>query len=116
MRRIIVNLLLSAFLLYVISWIFPGMAINGFGTAVFAAFVLGLINAIIKPIISLLSLPLTIITLGLFSLVINALMLSLASHLVVGFYINSFSTAFFASIILSVFNLLFIKERNKTYH
>ena len=111
MRRILANLLLSAAMLYIISWIFSGIVIDGFGTALVAAFVLGLINAIIKPIISFFTLPLTIITLGLFSLVINAFMLSLASSFVTGFYIDSFATAFVASIVLSILNLLFIKKR-----
>ena len=106
MRRVLVNLLLSAVMLYIISRIFSGIVIDGFETALVAALALGLINAIIKPIISFFAIPLTIITLGLFSLVINALMLSLASSFVSGFYIDSFATAFFASIVLSVLNLL----------
>ena len=111
MKKIIINLLLSAALLWVIAWIFPGVSINGFGTAIIAALVLGLINAVIKPVIELLTLPLTAITLGLFSLVINALMLSLTSVIVSGFRIDSFLTAFFASIVLSLLNLLFLKDK-----
>ena len=110
MKRILINLLLSAVMLYVIAWIFPGITVNSFSSALIAAFVLGLINAFIKPVISLLALPLTIVTLGLFSLVINALMLILASNLVSGFQVNGFLTAFLASIVLSLLNLLFIKE------
>ena len=112
MKRMLVNLLLSAVLLYVIAWVFPGITINGFGTAIIAAFVLGLVNAFIKPVLNLLALPLTIITLGLFSLVINALMLILVSSLVSGFHIHGFFTAFFASILLSLLNILFIKDRD----
>ena len=111
MKRFLINLLLSAVLLYVLAWIFPGIAIRGFGTAIVAALVLGLVNAFLKPIISLLTLPLTVVTLGLFSLVVNALMLMLVSYLVGGFYVSGFLTAFFASIVLSLLNLLFIKEK-----
>ncbi|MDR2648814.1 MAG: phage holin family protein [Clostridiales bacterium] len=111
MKKLLVNLLLSAAMLYVLSWIFPGVKLSGFGTSLIAALVLGCINAVIKPVINLLALPLTIVTLGLFSLVINAMMLSLASYLTPGFYISGFMTAFFASIVLSVLNLLFISDR-----
>ena len=112
MKRFLINLLISALLLYALTWIFPGITINSFVTAIVAALVLGLINAFIKPILSLLALPLTVVTLGLFSLVINALMLLLASKLVSGFNIDSFLTAFFASIVLSLVNLLFLKDKN----
>ena len=112
MKKFLINLLLSAVLLCVIAWIFPGIEIKSFVTALIAALVLGLINAVIKPVISALALPLTVITLGLFSLVINALMLMLASFLVPGFEINSFLTALFASIVLSLLNLLFVKDTN----
>ena len=112
MRKIIINLLLSAAMLYLISWIFPGIVMRSFGTAIVAALVLGLVNAFIKPIICLLSLPLTILTLGLFSLVINALMLLLASSLMGGrFYIDGFATAFLAAILLSLLNTFFIKDQ-----
>ena len=114
MRKIIVNLLLSAALLYLITLIIPGIRLDGFGAALVTALVLGLINAIIKPVISLLALPITILTLGLFSLVINALMLSLASSLVSGFHISSFGSAFFASIALSILNMLFINDSEKS--
>ncbi|MDR1558369.1 MAG: phage holin family protein [Clostridiales bacterium] len=111
MRKFLVNLLLSAAMLYVLAWIFPGVSLSGFGSALIAALVLGCINAFIKPVISLLALPLTIVTLGLFSLVINALMLSLVSFVVPGFHISGFFTAFFAAIVLSLLNLLFLKDR-----
>ena len=111
MRKMLINLLLSAAMLYLISFIFPGITLNGFTSALVAAFVLGLVNAVIKPIIHLLALPITIITLGLFSLVINALMLMLTSSLVRNFHVDGFLTAFIASIALSLLNLLFIKDR-----
>ncbi|MDR1536747.1 MAG: phage holin family protein [Clostridiales bacterium] len=108
MKKTVINCLLSAVLLYVIAWLLPGFSITNFFVAIVASLVLGLVNSFIKPIIQFLSLPLTIITLGLFSLVINALMLSLTSALVPGFYIASFLTAMIASIILSLLNILFI--------
>ncbi|MDR3240051.1 MAG: phage holin family protein [Clostridiales bacterium] len=112
MKRLLINWVLSAICLYVIAWLFPGITLSGFMSAMIAALVLGLVNALIKPIISLLTLPLTIVTLGLFSLVINALMLMLTSHVVSGFSVNGFGTAFFAAIVLSVLNLLFLSGRD----
>ncbi len=111
MRKIIVNWVLSSVCLYILSYLFHGIHFESFGSALIAALVLGLVNAVIKPIISLLSLPVTILTLGLFSLVINALMLMLTSRFVSGFVVSSFGTAFLASIVLSILNMLFIKER-----
>jgi len=111
MRKMLINLLLSAAMLYLISFIFTGITLNGFTSALVAAFVLGLVNAVIKPIIQLLALPITIITLGLFSLVINALMLMLTSSLVRDFHVDGFLTAFIASIALSLLNLFFINDR-----
>ena len=114
MRRMLVNLLLSAAMLYLISFIIPGITLSGFTSALVAAFVLGLVNAVIKPIIQLLALPITIITLGLFSLVINALMLMLTSSIVRDFHVNGFLAAFLASIALSLLNLLFIRDREES--
>lgn len=110
MRKIVINGVLSAFCLYIISIVFPGITVNGFATALIAAIVLGLVNAVIKPVLSIISLPITFLTLGLFSLVINALMLMLTSALVPGFYVSGFFTAFFASIILTALNTLFIER------
>lgn len=108
MVNILVNWILSAFCLYLLSFLFSGISFTSFKTALIAAIVLGLVNAFIKPVLSILSLPINILTLGLFSLVINALMLYLTSNLISGFKINSFGTAFFAAIVLSLLNMVFI--------
>ena len=91
MKKTIVNWVLSAFCLYILSFLFKGIYFSGLTAALTAALVLGLVNAIIKPILTILSFPITILTLGLFSLVINAIMLNITSGLVPGFYISSFS-------------------------
>jgi len=111
MKKILVNWVLSAFCLYILSFLFSGIYFSGFGAALVAAVVMGLVNVIVKPILSILSLPITILTLGLFSLVINALMLMLTSSFVPGFSIGGFGTAFFAAIVLSVLNMLFIDRK-----
>jgi putative membrane protein len=101
-----VNLLLHWFIstasLLIVAYIFPGIEVRGFGTALLAPIVIGLVNATIGFILKILTLPLTLLTLGLFWLVLNALMLQLAAMLVPGFYIASFWSAFFGAIVLSL--------------
>ena len=78
-------------------------------SALIAAIVLGLINATVKPVLQIVSLPITFLTLGIFYLVVNGLMLLIVSALVPGFHVASFGTAFFASIVLSLLNAVFVK-------
>jgi len=105
-----VNLLLHWFIstasLLIVAYIFPGIEVRGFGTALLAPIVIGLVNATVGLILKILTLPLTLLTLGLFWLVINALMLQLAAMLVPGFYIASFWSAFFGAIVLSLVNTI----------
>ena len=91
----------------IISYLFPKMIwVEGFLAALVAAFLLGIVNTIIKPILVLLTLPLTILTLGLFLLVINGLMLWLVSALVSGFHVSGFWGAVFGSILISLVSWL----------
>ncbi|MCL1862203.1 MAG: phage holin family protein [Defluviitaleaceae bacterium] len=78
--------------------------------AIVAAIVLGLTNATLKPILQFIALPITFLTLGFFYLVVNGLLLMLVSVLVPGFHVSGFGTAFFASIVLSILNAIFIKK------
>jgi len=87
---ILINWLISALAVVVTAYLLPGVRLSGFVAALVTALVLGLINAFIKPVLSLLTLPLTIVTLGLFSLVLNALLILLAAKLVPGFQVNGF--------------------------
>lgn len=98
--------IVSALAIGITSYLLPGAEV-GIISALVVAVVLGVINVFIKPIISLLTLPLTIVTLGIFSLVINALFIILASAVVPGFHVSGFWTALFFSIILSFINALF---------
>jgi putative membrane protein len=84
----------------------PGINVDKLSTAVIAACVLGLINVFIRPIVVLLTLPLCILTLGVFYFFINAFMLKLAAYFVSGFEVSSFFAAFFGSLIISVVNWL----------
>ena len=108
MGKLLAHWAVSALFLYVLSFLFRGIVIDGVIAAIVAAIVLGLINATIKPVLQFISLPITFLTLGLFYLVVNGLMLMLVSALVPGFYVSGFATAFFASIVLSLLNAVFV--------
>ena len=99
----IVRLIINMVAVLIISYLFPKIIrVDGFLAALVAAFLLGIVNAIIKPILVFLTFPITILTLGLFLLVINGLMLWLVSALVKGFYVNGFWGAVFGSILISL--------------
>lgn len=101
------KLIVSSLAVLVTSYLLPGVEVNSIFTAIAVAAVLSLLNAVIKPILIILTIPITVVTLGLFLLVINAAMILLASDLVPGFSVPGFWTALFFSIILSVINSLF---------
>ncbi len=111
---IIVNWILSAIAIGITAYLLPGVHINGGVTTLLVlSVVLGLINAILKPILKLLTLPITILTLGLFSLVINALMILLASSIVPNFVVDGFWWALLFSIVLSLVNWFFAGLKDK---
>ena len=91
--------------LWVASFVFRGLKFNSKSSLVVSALMLGFANAVIRPVLIFLTLPLTLITLGFFLLVINALMVMLVSSLVKGFEVSGFWTAFFVSIFIAVFGL-----------
>jgi len=94
--------LVNALALLAIAMIVPGFHVSSFLTALLAALVLGLVNALIRPILFILTLPVTIITLGLFAFVVNALMIWLVSTVVPGFQVDGFVPALLAAILLWV--------------
>ncbi len=104
MTRFIIRLLISGAVIFGVSYLSGGtlLQVDSFGWAVALAFVLGVVNAIIKPVVALFALPVTILTLGLFSLLINAAMLSLATMAVPGVSTTGFWATILASIIISV--------------
>ena len=101
---LLINWLLAALAIMVTAYLLPGVQLAGFVPALVAALVLGLVNAFIKPVVVLLTLPLNILTLGLFTLVINALLIMLVSKLVSGFQVQSFWWALVFSVLLTVVN------------
>jgi len=105
MRYLIVHWLLSALLLWLVSRIVPGVYVDGAAAALLAALVLGIANTLVRPVLVLITLPITVLTLGLFLIVINALMLLLTSAIVRGFSVHGFTAAVLAGLVLGVFNL-----------
>lgn len=103
--------LIAALAIGIAAYLVPGVTVTLVGTLI-AAVVLGALNLFIRPIIVILTLPINIITLGLFSLVINALLVMLASYLVSGFLVVGFWTAFVFAIVLAVINWVFNLWRN----
>ncbi len=96
------NLIINGIAVYVASRIIPGVTINDFFTAIVVYVVLAIINTFIKPILIVLTLPVNVLTLGLFTLVINAIIIMMVDSLVPGFKVNGFITALIFSLVLSV--------------
>jgi putative membrane protein len=96
---------ITAALLLLVANVVPGIQLKGFGTALLGAIALGLVNAFVRPLMILLTLPLTILTFGLFLLVVNALMLWLVGALVPGFRVQGFGAALLGSLLLTLLNL-----------
>jgi putative membrane protein len=103
--RLIVNWILSALALLAVSYLVRGIHVDGFVTALWAALVIGLVNATLGALLKLITLPLTVLTLGIFWLVINALMLKFATWFAPGFSVSGFRAAFWGAIVLSLVNM-----------
>ena len=101
MWQFLITWLATAVSLIVTAFVVPGFAVVSFTSALIGAAVLGLVNAVVKPILILFTLPLTILTLGLFLLVVNAISLALVSYLTPGLTITGFFPAVFGSIVLT---------------
>lgn len=104
--KLIVKWLLSAAALLAVAYIYSGVQVTSFTTALIAAFVIGLFNTILRPVLVILTLPVTLVTLGLFLFVINALMFWAASGVMNGFRVSGFGAALIGSLIYSVFGLV----------
>ncbi len=97
----------TAFSLWLASLVFKGLKFDNGGSLAIAALLLGLANAVVKPLLIILTLPLTLLTFGLFILVINALVMLLVASMIKGFKVSSFWTAFFASLFISLLSIVF---------
>ena len=99
---LLINILISALAVFASAYILPGVHVDTFLTAIIVAVILGVVNMILKPILVILTLPITIVTLGLFYFVINALMILLVANLVPGFTVDGFWWALIYSLVLSI--------------
>ena len=100
--RFIVRIIITALAVVIASYILPGVNVDGGLTAVLVATVLSLLNAFVKPLLIILTIPITVLTLGLFLLVINAMMILLVSNIVTGFHVDGFWYALLFSIVLTI--------------
>ena len=108
--NIILRIIISAVVAFALSYILSGVHIQSFTTALILAIVLGLLNIFVKPILIILTLPITIFTFGLFLFVINALIILLAAKFVNGFHVDGFWWALLFSLLLSVLTSFFYKK------
>ncbi|MDO3694688.1 phage holin family protein [Wenyingzhuangia sp. chi5] len=98
----IVQLLVNALAVVLIANLLPGVAVASLGTAVWVALILSILNLLVKPILIVLTLPITVLTLGLFLLIINAIIISMADALISGFTVNGIGIAILFSLLLSI--------------
>jgi putative membrane protein len=106
MLKLFAKWLLSAAALLFVAYLYGGVQVKTFSAALIAALVIGLLNAVVRPVLVLLTLPVTIVTLGLFLFIINALMFWAAAGLLDGFYVSGFVGALIGSLLYSVIGLV----------
>jgi putative membrane protein len=104
MKGLIIRWLMLAVAIIVASYLISGIRVDGFVAAFFAAAILGTLNVFFRPVLLLLTLPLNILTFGLFTFVINAMMLKMASGVISGFHVDGFWPAVFGSLVISLVN------------
>lgn len=103
----IIRFLLNGLAVFLTAYLLDGVDVDGYGTALLVALLLSIANAVVKPVLIVLTIPITIVTLGAFLLVINALMILLVDYFVDDFIVKGFWWAMLASIILWLFNMIF---------
>lgn len=115
--KLIIRLLITAGIVMLLAYVLKGVAVSGYAAALIVAVVLGLLNLLVKPILIILTIPITILTFGLFLLVINACIILMADQFIDGFAVSGFWTALLFSILLSIsqsiaFSLLREEKKN----
>lgn len=104
--KILINLLVSALVIYGLANFLPGVSVDGYETSIVVVIVLGLLNIFVKPILNLVSIPVTIVTFGLFLFVINAVIILMCASLITGFEVDGFWYALLFSLILSLVSVI----------
>lgn len=105
-NRILISFTVNAISLYLVSMIVPGIRFDNTISILIASLIFGIVNSVIRPFFMFLSLPLIFLTLGLFTFIVNGLMLKIVSIIVPGFHVQSFADAVFASLVLSLISLM----------
>lgn len=105
--QLVLRWLFNAGALYLTARVVSGIVVEGTGALLLAALVIGLLNAVVKPVLVVLTLPITLLSLGLFYLVLNGLLFALASVLTPGFAVEGFGAAFLGALVMSILGLLF---------
>jgi len=116
MKGLILRWLILSVAIMVSAHLFTGIHVDGYGSALFAALVLGILNALFRPILFILTLPINVLTLGLFTFVINAVLLLMTSGITGGLVVDGFGSALFGSLIISLVSLLlssFVSDRGR---
>jgi putative membrane protein len=116
LKGILIRWLLLTISIILTSYLVDGIVVASFSSALFAALVLGILNALFRPILLIITLPINILTLGLFTFVINALLLKMVSGVVSGFHVHGFWSAIFGSLIISLVSWLlssFVSDRGR---
>jgi putative membrane protein len=116
MRGVLLRWLILTLAIMTAAYLFSGIHVNGFGSALFAALVLGILNAFFRPILFILTLPINVLSLGLFTFVINAVLLLMTSGVIGGLVVDGFGSALFGSLIISLVSLLlssFVSDRGQ---
>jgi len=103
--KMLIHWVLTALAIWVVSRVVPGFSVNGPVAALIAAVVIGFVNATLGLFLKIVTFPLTVLTLGLFWLVINAVMIKVAAAIVPGFHVDTFGAAFWGAIVLSLVNM-----------
>lgn len=110
----IINILATALIVYILAYLMPGVSVDSFGSSIVVVLVLSLLNLFLKPIIQIITIPITILTLGIFLFVINAIIVLICSEIVSGFNVNGFLSAIVFSLFLSlgqsIARMLFLKD------
>lgn len=109
MIKMLIRLLVQALAVFITAWLLSGVSVNDMRSALIVAVLLGLMNTFVKPILAFFTLPITIITLGLFSFILNAVLILLVDHLVDGFAVANFWWAIIFGFVLSIVNWILIK-------
>lgn len=102
---VLIRWVVFALIIMFTAWIIPGISVSSFWAAMLVAVIIGLINAFLKPVLQAVTLPINLVTLGVFGLILNALLLMLAGYITPGFTVSGFWSAFFGSIIISLLSL-----------